>query len=72
MTLGWQPPAGGAPAYVVEAGSGPGMSDIYIGQVGAPELVVAAPPGTYYVRTRSRATCGSNSWSSNEVAIVVR
>jgi hypothetical protein len=71
VTLNWQPPAGGAPGYVIEAGSRPGMSDLYIGRTSNPGLVTPAPSGTYYVRARSRSACGSNSWASNEVAIVV-
>jgi hypothetical protein len=73
ITLGWTPPASGAPtAYVIAAGSAPGLSDIvpaFTTPNANPSLVVpGVPAGSYYVRVHSRSSCGV-SGASNEVLV---
>lgn len=62
VTLAWTAPqSGGAPAgFVIEAGSVQGGRDIATSQVGLTTTVGVprVPPGTYYVRVRSRNTTG--------------
>jgi hypothetical protein len=61
-----------ASSYVVEAGSAPGASNVFNGDVGgAPALVVdGVPDGQYFVRTRAVNSCGV-SGPSNEVVLTV-
>jgi hypothetical protein len=74
VTFAWSAPvSGGAPTeYVIEAGRGPGLSDLASLPTGntAVVLTIGAPPGTYYVRIRARNGCGT-SGVSNEVVVVV-
>jgi hypothetical protein len=75
VTLNWlAPTGGGAPAsYIVEAGSGPGMTNIASVSSGSPATTLTAaavPNGTYYVRVRA-SNAGGVSGASNEVTIVV-
>lgn len=73
VTLSWSPPVGGcAPAgYVVQAGSAPGLSNLALLNVGAAtELMVSAPPGTYFVRVVALNAFG-NSVASVEIIVTV-
>ena len=70
VALSWQQSVG-ASEYLVEAGSAPGLADLYLASVGAQHsLTTTAPPGRYYVRVRARSA-GGLSAPSNEVVIAV-
>jgi hypothetical protein len=56
--------------YVLEAGSGAGLTNIASLPVGGAAMTVLAPPGTYHVRVRPRNACGSGL-PSNEVVVTV-
>jgi predicted phage tail protein len=74
VTLNWSAPSGVTPtAYVLEAGSGPGSSNLAVSDLPNSTSVTAngVAPGTYFVRVRSRNSCGVSS-SSNEVTVTVR
>lgn len=60
VSLTWQPPAGGADRYVLEAGTAFGLTDIGTFDVGASTTFAATnvPPGTYFVRIRARNARG--------------
>lgn len=63
--------AAGATAYVLEAGSSPGSSNIFAWEIGASTSLTAnAPSGTYYVRVKATNPCGT-SGPSNEVILAV-
>ena len=69
LTLQWGA-VGGLPIleYVIEAGSGPGLSNVYNGSVGmATGLNANIGAGAYYVRVRAR-TGATTSVTSNEVS----
>ncbi|MGE0813761.1 MAG: hypothetical protein AB7O93_10475 [Vicinamibacterales bacterium] len=74
VTLSWRAPVGPAVTdFVLEAGTGPGQSNLIAGnRVGRIDTVTAqnVPKGTYYVRVRS-AGSGGLSVPSNEVVAVV-
>lgn len=75
VILTWSAPSGAWPAasYLVEAGTGPGLSNIASFNAGnqATTLTVTdVPAGTYIVRVRARNADGT-SGPSNEVTIVV-
>jgi hypothetical protein len=76
VQLSWSaPPSGGAAAatsFVVEAGSSPGAANLAAFDTGTPQtsfLAVAVPPGTYFVRVKSRNPAGT-SGASNEVIVL--
>ena len=70
VDLSWQTVAVAA-SYIVEAGSGPGLSNLAsIDNGSLTRLTAAAPPGTYYVRVRARNACGTGP-ASNEIVVVV-
>lgn len=70
VSLTWQS-ASGATSYIVEAGSGAGLSNLAtLNNGAATALVTAAPIGTYYVRVRAANSCGSGP-ASNEVVVTV-
>jgi hypothetical protein len=74
VVLTWNVPAAGFPdAYVIEAGSQPGASDLVTVDTRSLDTSLngTAPPGTYYVRVRGRNACGLGS-PSNEVQLVLR
>jgi hypothetical protein len=73
VTLNWRAPASGcAPtAYLVQAGSSPGLTDItQINVGGMTTLSVQAPPGTYYVRVVALNNAGGSP-ASNEIVVTV-
>jgi fibronectin type III domain protein len=71
VTLSWGAVAG-AVAYVIEAGSAPGASNIIVFDTGntSTSFTGNAPNGTYYLRVRVRTTCGTSA-ASNEAAATV-
>ena len=73
VSLTWNRPAVGfSTSYLVEAGNGPGQSNVVVFDTGTPAttLTATAPVGTYYVRVRARNACGAGL-PSNEVVIGV-
>lgn len=73
VTFSWAAPlAGGAVAgYVLEAGTGPGESDLVRVPVAATSIVAPnVPPGTYYLRVRAVNVAGPGE-ASNEIELVV-
>jgi hypothetical protein len=71
VSLAWAPSTGAAD-YVIEVGSGPGLSNILVTGVGAgTALSTIAPPGVYFARMRGRGACGLGA-PSNEIVVTVR
>jgi hypothetical protein len=72
VTLTWNPAAGSATSYVIEAGSAPLLSDLLVSDTGnaSTSSSLTAAAGTYYLRLRARNACGT-SGPSNEVMVVV-
>jgi hypothetical protein len=72
ITFSWAPGSGGAvTTYVVQAGSGPGLANVFNGAVGAGTSVSGAVgPGTYYLRVLARGP-GGTSAPSAEVTVRV-
>jgi pimeloyl-ACP methyl ester carboxylesterase len=73
VTLSWATPVGSTPAsYVLEAGSGPGLSNVVVADLPNSTTLTATgvAAGNYFVRVRSRNTCGVSS-PSNEVTVTV-
>lgn len=73
VRLTWLPSATGCAAnsFTVQAGSGPGLSNIAVVNLGSvTSLSSAAPAGTYYVRVIALNAFGGSS-PSNEVAVTV-
>ena len=75
VTLTWGPPASGDPvtSYVIEAGSGPGLSNLANFGTNNTATTFSAsgvPAGTYYVRIRAQ-NAGGTSAPSNESILVV-
>jgi hypothetical protein len=71
--LAWQPPASGGPveAYILEAGTGAGLSNLGVFPLSPGSTTYQAAgvtPGTYYVRVRAR-NAGGTSLPSNEVVL---
>lgn len=73
VTLSWQPPAGTVDTYVLEAGSGSGLSNLVNAAIGtAPALSVNGVPfGTYFVRVLAFSSATGLSAASNEITVVV-
>ncbi|MDH4065795.1 MAG: M12 family metallo-peptidase, partial [Acidobacteriota bacterium] len=73
ITVTWQAPAqGGAiSAYVVQAGTGAGLSDVFNGSVGA-VTTVSSPiaNGTYYIRVLAQNSLGAGPATADVVATV--
>ncbi|MGE3887093.1 MAG: carboxypeptidase regulatory-like domain-containing protein [Vicinamibacterales bacterium] len=74
VNLSWTAPVDSAPtSYVLEAGSGPGLSDLVRQDTGSAATSLAyadVPPGTYYVRVRAVNSLGAGV-ASNEVVVTV-
>ncbi|MEZ5285602.1 MAG: M12 family metallo-peptidase [Vicinamibacterales bacterium] len=73
ITVSWQAPAQGTPisTYVVQAGTGPGLSNVYAGAVGAGTSVTSPiPNGTYYVRVLAQNATGTGPATADVVAVV--
>jgi len=73
VTLRWNAASGNPTTYVVEAGSGPGLSDLANSDLGSPATSYVASGvgrGTYYVRMRAKNACGVGP-VSNEAIVVV-
>jgi len=69
-TLDWGSSVG-AFSYIVEAGSGPGLANLFNQNVGGrTQITAAAPPGTYFTRIRGVSACGPGA-PSNEVSFTV-
>ncbi len=71
VRLSWSAPNSGGPvaSYVLEAGSGPGLSDLAVVDIGsATTFSTVVPPGVYYVRVRAVNARGSGA-PSNQVTI---
>jgi hypothetical protein len=70
VTLFWSAPPGDTPSsYVVEAGTGSGLSNAAVFDTGSSALSLSAtaPDGRYYVRMRGRNACGTGPASSEHV-----
>jgi predicted phage tail protein len=72
VTLSWSAPLGAILGYRLEAGTGPGLSNVANTTIGLATSFSApsVPAGTYYVRVRAIAAEGE-SLPSNEVTVVV-
>jgi hypothetical protein len=73
VTLSWTAsPFGAAPtSYIVEAGTSPGASNVFNGNVGAgTTLTAAVGAGTYYVRVRAANDAGTSA-PSNELTLAI-
>jgi hypothetical protein len=75
VVIRWDPAPGPVAVYVMEVGSGPGLTDEPSREardVLRPAVTARrVPPGTYYVRVRGRNRCGDGP-PSPEVAVPVR
>lgn len=73
LTVNWLAPVSGGPVstYVLQAGSGPGLANIFNGALGPITSIAAVvPPGGYYLRVFAQGP-GGTSPSSNEVLATV-
>jgi glucose/arabinose dehydrogenase len=75
VVLSWTAPStGGAPdAYLVEAGTGPGLANLASESTGSAATAftaVGVPIGTYFVRVRAKNAAGTGG-PSNEIAVPV-
>jgi hypothetical protein len=74
VSLAWTAPGGNPTSYIVEAGSGPGLSNLATSDTGSAVPSLAAPGvgrGVYYVRVRGKNACGIGP-VSNEVVVIVQ
>lgn len=70
LALAWDA-MGSTLSYVLEAGSGPGLSDLHRSDIGnVTTLTATAPPGTYFLRMRARTATGVGL-PSNEVRVML-
>lgn len=74
VSLAWTPPTSGPPptAYLVEAGSASGLSDLATVSTGSAgtSFLASAPPGTYYVRVRAINGAGAGAPSAEAIITV--
>jgi len=73
LFIGWTASQGQPTAYVLEAGSSSGLSNVANNELPGPGTRYAAfgvPAGTYYLRIRARNACGTSA-ASNEVSASV-
>jgi hypothetical protein len=72
VALAWLPPdSGSETSYILEAGTTPGSSDVFNGNIALTTSIAGiVGPGTYYVRVRAANAMGVGP-PSNEVTIVV-
>lgn len=73
VSLSWSAPSTGVPvAYVIEAGTAAGVSNLAVANIGNVRSFSAAlPVGTYFVRVRALNGAGSSD-PSNEVVVRIR
>jgi hypothetical protein len=77
VMLSWLPPSheiDASTSYILEVGSSIGQSDllVYDTRSSATSLQATAPNGTYYVRVRTRTSCGtSGSMETSDLRVVV-
>jgi hypothetical protein len=75
VLFAWQPPATGSPSsYTIEAGSAPGRADLANIDTGNAATTFSASgvgAGSYYVRVRSRSSCGVSAPSNEVLAFIV-
>jgi hypothetical protein len=73
VSLSWSPVGGlNAAEYLLEAGSAPGLSNVFNASVGAvTSMSASVAAGTYYVRVRARTPGGETTAASNEVTVAV-
>lgn len=72
LTLSWQTVTG-AVAFIIDAGSAPGASNIAsfdTGSAGTSFTANSVPNGTYYIRVRVRTACGTSA-ASNEATVTI-
>ncbi len=72
VVLRWTAATGSPDAYIAEAGTAPGLSNVAIADVGNVTTLTATgvANGTYYVRMRARNSCGASA-PSGELTVVV-
>jgi hypothetical protein len=73
VAITWLAPStGGAPTtFVLEAGSGPGLSDLASVPVGSTTVAASGvPSGTYFIRVRAVTAAGIGS-ASEEIVVTV-
>ena len=71
VTLNWDPASGNVGRYILEAGSGPGLSNLATAVLPPATLFsAAAPSGTYFIRVRAGNACGTSA-PSGEIFVVV-
>ncbi len=75
LTIDWgAPPLGARPSsYVIEAGTGPGLSNIARAATGTTATTLSAAglgPGTYYFRMRSQSSAGLSDVTAEQAFVV--
>jgi predicted phage tail protein len=71
VVLTWTAATGSPDAYIVEAGTAPGLSNVAVANVGSGTRLMATGVGngTYYVRMRAQNACGMSA-PSGELSVV--
>jgi hypothetical protein len=73
LTVSWAAPSMGAPisTYLLGAGSGPGLTNVFSGAVGSITVISAVVPnGTYYLRVAAQNVAGVGPATADVVATV--